>query len=136
LIFLDTNALSEIMRPKPNAIVVGWLVDNDIDLALSAVVVGEISVGTKRIRKEERSKRLANTLLSLRERYLNRIYPYDEASAIVYGDILGAASRTGRNLHSSDGIIAAIAIRHGAALATRNVKDFEFLKLKVVNAWA
>ncbi len=121
--------------PRPNAIIVVWLERHDSDLALSTIVIGEISFGIECIRQREFAPRLAKTLLKLRKHHAHRIYAFDEASALIYGEVMGEASKRGRNLRAQDGMIAAITLRHRATLATRNVKDFAGLGVKLMNPW-
>jgi predicted nucleic acid-binding protein len=135
VIFLDTNVVSEVMRPKPAEAVLLWLELNIAELALSAVVIAEISFGIERIRPAERAPRLARAFASVRERFAARILAFDEDSATIYGVIMGEASRKGRTLSMLDGMIAATAMRYSATMATRNRKDFDVLGLKVVNPW-
>jgi predicted nucleic acid-binding protein len=135
LIFLDTNLVSESVRLIPNLEIVSWLLKKDAELCLATVVLAEVAFGIGRIRPQERPKRLIGFVETLRQRFHGRIYSFDEQAAVVYGEIMGTSQLRGLQLSTPDGMIAAIAIRHGATLATRNVKDFEFLKLKVVNPW-
>lgn len=135
MILLDTNVVSEVMRLRPQRVVVEWLKHNEAELALSTVVIAEISSGIECIRPAERPPRLAIHLTAIRQQYAERLHPFDEDAALIYGVIIGEATRAGRKLSMSDGMIAATALRHNATLATRNVKDFAFLGLKVVNPW-
>jgi predicted nucleic acid-binding protein len=135
LIFLDTNVVSEIMRPEPHATVVAWLENHESDLALSTVVIAEISSGIERIRLAERAPRLAGAFASARRRFAMRIHAFDEESALIYGSLIGEAARKGHPAAVTDGMIAAIALRHRATLATRNTADFGFFSLQVVNPW-
>jgi predicted nucleic acid-binding protein len=136
VIFLDTNVVSETVRIEPDPTVLRWLSANEQQFFLSTVVLAEVAFGIERIRPEERAKRLHDFVKTLRERYLGRIYSFDEECAVIYGKIMGENQRAGRTLSTPDGMIAAIALRHNATLATRNVRDFETLKLKTVNPWA
>ena len=135
MIFLDTNVVSETVRSQPDPRVLQWLKANDAELALSSIVLAEIAFGVARIRPPERAKRLEGFVGSLRDHFKGRIHGFDERSAVIYGEIMGAAQLTGQGLSTADGMIAAIAFSHKAALATRNVRDFAFLKMKVVNPW-
>ena len=135
MIFLDTNVVSEVMRPIPFAAVLAWLARNDGELALSAVVIAEISFGIERLRPAERAARLARSFGDIRQHYSTRIFPLDEAAALIYGAIMGEASRQSRPLSPPDAMIAAIALRHNAALATRNTAHFRFEGLRIVNPW-
>jgi hypothetical protein len=136
VILLDTNVVSEVMRPKPDQNVIDWLTRFDPELALPVIAIAEIAHGIERIRPAERAPRLAKTFDELRKRYAGRILAFDERAAMIYGVIMGDASRTGRNLGPLDGMVAAIALRHRAALATRNTRDFNFLELRVTDPWS
>jgi hypothetical protein len=135
VILLDTNVVSEVMRPKPDQNVIDWLTRFDSELALPAIAIAEIAHGIERIRPAERAPRLARTLDGLRKHYEGRVLAFDERAAMIYGVIMGDASRKGQNLGPLDGMIAATAVRHRAALATRNTRDFGFLELRVIDPW-
>jgi predicted nucleic acid-binding protein len=135
LIFLDINVVSEVMRLRPQKAVVEWLRQHEAELALSTVVIAEISSGIECMRPAERPPRLAGHLAAIRRQYAERLHPFDEDAALIYGVIIGEATRAGRKLSMADGMIAATALRHNAALATRNVEDFAFLGLEVMNPW-
>jgi predicted nucleic acid-binding protein len=136
LIFVDTNVVSETVRIEPDQKVLNWLATHEQQLHLSSVVLAEVAFGIERIRPEERAKRLLGFVATLRERYQGRIANFDEDCAVIYGNIMGEAKRKGRVIATPDGMIAAITLRHNAALATRNISDFEILKLKTVDPWA
>ena len=136
MILVDTNVIAETMRPRPDRRVVAWLVTHDADLALSAVVVGEIAYGIEKIRHDERSQRLLGNLSSWRQRFASRILAYDDAAALIYGRLMGTAKLQGRVVGAPDGMIAATALKHGAAVATRNVEHFQFEGLQVIDPWA
>lgn len=135
MIFLDTNVVSELMRPLPHEQVVDWLTTHETKTALSAVVIAEISYGIERIRPEERSRRLARTLHSLIGRHADRLYSFDDRAALIYGKLADASSRRGRPISVLDGMIAATALRFNGQLATRNVTHFAFEGLRLVNPW-
>jgi predicted nucleic acid-binding protein len=135
LIFLDTNVVSELSRQRPNTIVLDWVDVHDRELALSSVVIGEISYGVEQVRKAERAPRLANAVDSLRRRFAGRIFGFDEETAPIYGRIMGEAKRQGRAMSVSDGMIAAIALQHDASLATRNTQHFKVSNLRLVDPW-
>jgi predicted nucleic acid-binding protein len=135
LIFLDTNVVSEVMRARPDPKVVEWLAVHAVDLAISTILFAEISFGIAKIRPSERSPRLTKHLEEIQHAYSGRIHNFDLDAALIYGDIMGRSARAGQSVQVPDGMIAAIALRHGAAVATRNVKDFEALGVKVVNPW-
>jgi predicted nucleic acid-binding protein len=135
LIFLDTNVVSETLRKAPESAVVAWLVRYDSELAMSTVTIAEIAFGIRKIRPEQRAKRLEEGLASWRHRFADRIFPFTEASALAYGDIMSEALRQGRRMTAPDGMIAAIARVNGGRLATRNVADFGTTGLALVSPW-
>ena len=135
MIFLDTNVVSELVKPQPTAQIISWLTKNDQALALSTVVLAEITYGIEKIRPDERAHRLAGFPAELQRRYAGRLYAFDEGSALLYGVLMGHARRRGRILATADGMIAAIALRHQGELATRNVDDFVLPNLVVRNPW-
>lgn len=135
MIFLDTNVLSETMQRAPEPRVLRWLDAHSSDLATSAVVIGEVRFGLERIRHDERSPRLRAGFEQWLGRLRNRIFPYDRVSAEIYGVLTGAASLRGLTMSPPDGMIAAIALQHGAALATRNTRHFSFIGLPLIDPW-
>jgi predicted nucleic acid-binding protein len=135
LIFVDTNVISETLKKAPDAAVLAWLVRNDAELALPTVAIGEIAFGIQKIRPDERANRLEQGLSEWRHRFAGRIFGLTEEAALVYGEIMGRASRQGRGMSAPDGMIAAIARVNGARLATRNLSDFGSAGLDLVSPW-
>jgi predicted nucleic acid-binding protein len=135
VIFLDTNVISEAARPKPDAQVISWLSAQDPSLALSAVALAEIAFGIARTPEAERARRLSQFLEAVRARFAGRIFAFDEECAVIYGTLMASRSRSGRPMAVPDGMIAAIALRHRATLATRNESDFAEIGLAIINPW-
>lgn len=135
MIFLDTNVVSELVKPQPNTKVIEWLTKHDLSLAISTIVLAEITYGIEKIRPDERARRLEGFPAELQRRYQGRFYNFDQESALLYGVLMGHSRRQGRVLSTADGAIAAIAQRHNGELATRNVDDFVLPKLVVRNPW-
>ena len=135
MIFLDTNVVSELVKPQPDAKVIVWLTKHDLSLALSTVVLAEITYGIEKIRPDERARRLEGFPAELQRRFRGRLYHFDAESALLYGVLMGHSRRQGHILSTADGMIAAIAVRHQAEIATRNVQDFMLPNLTVHNPW-
>ena len=135
MIFIDTNVVSEIMRPEPDSAAMTWLKRNEDALALSTIVIAEISFGIECIRPAERSHRLEQTFRSLRRRLDDRIFYFDEISALAYGDFCGRRKLNGEPVAITDGMIAAVSLRHKSSLATRNTKHFLHSGLRLINPW-
>jgi toxin FitB len=134
VIVLDTNVLSEPLRPRPDRAVVQWL-GAQSDVAVTAVTVGELYVGVRLLPQGKRREELLLAIETALERHSGRVLAYDEPSARIYARLQEARRASGRPLTVEDGMIAAIALCHGALLATRNVDDFGDLGLDVIDPW-
>ena len=134
MILLDTNVLSELTRTLPEPRVVRWLEENDPLLALPSVTLAELRYGIARLPPGRRRTSLLDFWSKTRERFVGRIYSFDERAAEAYGDP-AAAERIGRRLNVADGQIAAIAKVHRMTIATRDEHDFAASGVPVVNPW-
>ena len=126
---------SELVKPQPDPKVIAWLTSHDLSLALSTIVLAEITYGIEKIRPDERARRLEGFPAELQRRYVGRLYSYDQECALLYGVLMGHSRRQGRILSTADGMIAATTLRHQGELATRNVDDFVLPNLIVHNPW-
>lgn len=135
MIFLDTNVVSETLKRTPDATVLRWLEKHDAELALSTVVIAELTFGIEKIRPNERALRLSAGLDAWRSRFAGRIFALTEEAAIAYGVLMGSAVRNGRPMSAPNGMIAAIAQVQGCPLATRNVADFRNTGITVDDPW-
>jgi predicted nucleic acid-binding protein len=135
LIFLDTNVVSETLRKSPDRAVIAWLARYDAELALPTVTIAEIAFGIRKIRPDQRARRLEQGLLLWRHRFADRIFGLTEEAALAYGDLMGDAARQGVAMSAPDGMIAAIARINGGRLATRNLADFKMTGLDLVSPW-
>jgi predicted nucleic acid-binding protein len=136
MIVLDTNVMSETMRRTPMGRILDWIEANDSAICLSTVAIAEIAYGIFKIAPQERSPRWEHRLNEWRQRYGERTFSFDDEAADLYGRIMGRATLAGRSIEPIDGMIAATALRHGAALATRNVAHFQIDGLTVIDPWA
>ncbi len=136
MIFLDTNVVSETLKRTPDPAVMAWLVRFDIELALSTVAIAEVAYGIEKIRPDQRSQRLERGLAEVRRHFADRIYPFTEQAALIYGELMGERTRSGRPMSVPDAMIAAIARTHRGRLATRNLADFAGSGLELISPWA
>jgi predicted nucleic acid-binding protein len=136
-LLLDTNVLSEVTRPAPDARVLDWLDGLDEDRSfISVVSIAEIRRGVALMDEGRKREALAEWLArDLPQRFEQRVLPVDEPVALAWGDLMGLAKRRGRGLSSMDGLIAATAMAQGLTLATRNTKDFEGFGLELFDPW-
>ena len=138
MILLDTNVLSEFMRPRPEMCVVQWLDGQRADtLHTSAVSQAEIELGLALMPDGKRQHELATSAKAMfEEDFAGRCLPFDAAAASHYAHLVAACSRMGRPISVEDAQIAAIALAGGMALATRNTRDFESITgLALINPW-
>jgi len=138
MIILDTNVISEPLRPNGDPSVLNWLDQQDIEtLFLTAVTVGELRFGIAALPSGRRRHRLEDEferhILSLFE---GRVLPFDESVTTAYAEIRAKARSTGKAIGVADAFIAAIAAHHGFTIATRDVAPFEFAGIPVINPWS
>ena len=135
MIVLDTNLLSEPLRRDPEPVVLEWLAHSSEVFALSAVSVGELLTGVHLLPIGRRREALSEAIESLLESFAGAVLNYDEGAARAYAELNELSRNAGRSMGVEDGMIAAICIANGAALATRNFKDFDGLGIDLVNPW-
>ena len=138
MILLDTNVLSELMRPAPAAAVENWMsAQPAAGMFISAITEAELRYGLALLPEGQRQRRLlAQAEAMLAEDFAGRILPFDSAAAAAYVPIAAARRLSGRPISQADAQIAAIAASRGAVLATRNVTDFEGCGITVLDPWA
>ena len=135
---LDTDLVSEWIKPHPNAGVVAWLADADEDrVFISVVTLAELRHGVERLAVGQRRKRLNEWLQGeLLIRFDARILPVDAAVADAWGRIVAHREAFGRPIGAMDAFIAATAQIHNLTLATRNQTDFTSSVDAIVNPWS
>jgi len=137
MIVLDTNVVSELMRPAPANEVVAW-VDRQptVDLWLTAITSAELLYGIARLPDGHRKSRLAEKAEAMIEDdFDRRILPFDQTAAVHYADIVARRELAGRPISTADAQIAAICRSHGAVVATRNQRDFDAVGIGAVDPW-
>ena len=137
MIVLDTNILSELMRPKPTSRVTDWVASRpSVEFFTTTITRAEILYGLALLPAGKRREALNDVARDIFNQDLaGRVLPFDSAAADVYAEIAAGRRRGGRAISQFDAQIAAIALSRGADLATRNASDFEDLGLRVHNPW-
>ncbi len=138
MIVLDTNVISEVMRPTPDASVLAWLRAQPVEtLTVTSITLAEISYGLHRLPSGRRRLGLEEKFQTFIEKgFAERILPFDAASASLYGEIVTGRERAGRPMDALDAMIAAIVRARKATLATRNGADFADCGIDFLNPWA
>lgn len=136
-ILLDTNVLSELMRPVPNQQVLMWLDgQSSNDVFVTAIAQAELYYGLALLPEGRRRQDLTQVIDQMFALdFRDRVWPFDGEAARVYGHLAATRKRQGRPISQSDAQIASIARTRGAALATRNISDFDDCGLALINPW-
>jgi predicted nucleic acid-binding protein len=135
-VLLDTCVLSELYKPNPIESVknvLNSIADNHV--YLSVITIGELKKGIGLLPSSHRKNALENWFYGIENHYYQKILPIDAETASIWGEITAKAQKQGLTLATSDGLISATAIRHGLHLMTRNVKDFDFTGVLLLNPW-
>lgn len=137
MMVLDTNVLSEALKPLPSVAVLDWLASQEPSSVFTTTITqAEILYGIETLPAGKRRMRLLAALKKMfAGEFEGRILPFDEDAARAYAGIVAARDAAGRPISQFDAMIAAIARSHRAAVATRNTADFEHCGIDVVNPW-
>lgn len=137
MILLDTNVVSEAIKPEPHASVRDWLDAQAAQtLFLSSVTIAELMFGVGALPRGKRKANLAAALEGVLELFEARILSFDTEAARRYGDLAVRARAAGKGFPTPDGYIAAIAAAHGFAVASRDASAFAAAGLTVIDPWA
>ncbi len=137
MIVIDTNILSELMKPTPSKRVVTWMAAQPAQsLYTTSITQAEILHGVMLLPSGRRRRAFETAAEEMfREEFAGRVLSFGSDAALPYARIAVDRRRAGRPISQFDAQIAAIARSTGAAVATRNVTDFEGLGLDLVNPW-
>ena len=127
---LDTNAISEWQKPRPNRGVLAWMAATDEGrLFLSVVTLAELRYGIERMTIGGRRRRYEQWLeYELPLRFEGRILPVDPVVADMWGKVVARAASAGRPINATEAFLAATAEAHSLTLITRNTKHFTVLQ--------
>lgn len=137
MIVLDTNVVSELTRLAPDPNVLAWI-DRQFreNLFVTAITEAELRYGVARLPAGQRRNQLDQANAGMFNQYFpGRILPFDSASAAEYAEIRVHRQSIGRPIQPFDCAIAAIARQYGAAVATRNTRDFADCGIPLINPW-
>lgn len=136
MILLNTNVVSEAMKPQPDPAVRDWLDAQSAEtLYLSSVTVAELLFGIGVLPDGQRKAKLTAAVDGLLALFDGRILAFDTAAAQHYADLAVRARAAGRGFPTPDGYIAAIAVARGFLVATRDVSAFLAGNVPTINPW-
>jgi toxin FitB len=136
MIVVDTNVVSELMRPAPAVAVQEWVRGHDArQLCTTAVTVAEVRYGIERLPDGRRKELLRAAAEEIFETFAEQVLPFDLAAAEQYALVVSQRDRLGLPVDGFDAQIAAICRVRGAALATRNMADFQKTGIELINPW-
>ena len=131
---VDANVLSEVTKLAPNESVIAWLRENERELAVDPVILGEIRFGILLLPRGRRRRRLEQWFDAGIRRLL--CLPWEAETGLRWAQLLAALRASGRAMPVKDSLIAATALVHGLAVATPNRDDFEKAGLDIVDPFA
>lgn len=133
---IDTCVLSEVQRPAPDPSVRHWLAEQpETTLHPSVLTLAELHGGVIRLPAGQRRTALAAWMRQIQAMHSTRVLGMGMETAELWKELTWTARTRGAQLPAVDGLIAATAVRHGLAVVTRNVRDFEASGVEVFNPW-
>jgi toxin FitB len=136
MIILDTNVVSELMRPEPAPQVANWARGRDRrELRTKTIMLAEVRYGIARLPNGRRKQVLLAAADDIFTAFEDQVLPVDTAAAENYAVIASGRERAGKPIASFDVLIAAVCRSRGAALATRNASDFEGTGIEIIDPW-
>ncbi len=138
MIVLDTNVISELMRPEPHLGVFTWIAAQPrSQLYTTHINQAEILFGIAALPEGRRRTALAEAARALfTEDFAEHVLPFGDAAARCYADLVVTRRRAGHPIEGFDALIAATALAAGASVATRDTAGFEGCGLVLINPWA
>jgi predicted nucleic acid-binding protein len=136
VIVFDTNVISELMRSEPSSVVVDWVRSRTAsELYTTSITLAEIRHGIERLPDGSRRQLLRTVADEVFATFEEQVLPFDAEAATRYATVMCERDRAGLPIDGFDAQIAAICRSHGAALATRNLKDFHGTGIEVIDPW-
>jgi len=136
MIIVDTNVVSELMKPTPSEAVIEWVgARAGTELFTTSITLAEILYGIARLPDGRRKQFLSTTSSELFAAFEDQVLPFDSTAAKHYSEVVQGRDQLGLPIDGFDAQIASICRAHGAALATRNLKDFRHTDVNLIDPW-
>ncbi len=137
MIIVDTNVVSELMRPDPEPVVANWLrTQAREELYTTAITLAEIRYGLERLPEGRRKRLMQTTAEQVFVAFEQQVLPFDATAARHYALIASAREQAGAPIDGFDAQIASICRTYQAAVATRNLTDFHDTGIDIIDPWA
>lgn len=138
MIVLDTNVVSELMRPTPDPQVLAWVDAQPVpDLMITSITAAELRAGAALLPAGRKRDRISDHIeVLIEEMFAGSVLPFDVDSTVQYAEVINRRTRAGTPIAALDAQIAAICRQHEATLATRNLRDFVDAGVDLVDPWA
>ncbi len=135
MILADTNVLSETSASRADPQVLHWIGENLPQLYLPTPVLAELRYGCEKLPKSAKRRDLEEWLANLTIRFADRILAFDQPAAEALGAMRARLKAIGKHCPANDSYIAAMALAHTCPVATRNVSDYEWTGVALINPW-
>lgn len=136
MIILDTNVVSEAMKPEPDANVMAWLNNQSVEtLHIASITLAELLFGISALPSGKRKDMLDQALTELLELFNGRVLPFDSDAAHHYANLAVMAKTNGKGFPTPDGYIAAIAASKNFIAASRDESAFTAAGISIINPW-
>jgi predicted nucleic acid-binding protein len=135
VIILDTNVVSELMRPSPSRAVAAWVLRQQAPLVITALTLAEIRFGIARLPEGGRRATLLAAADEQFVRFRGQVLAFDAAAAEHYAELAARRERAGMPISQADAQTAAVCRARNAPLATRNTKDFVGVGIDTIDPW-
>jgi toxin FitB len=131
---VDANVLSEATKPVPHAGVVQWLINNEREIAVDPIILGEVRFGILLLPRGKRRTRLERWFDAGIQRLV--CLPWEAETGLRWAQLLAALRASGRAMPVKDSLIAATALTHDLVVATRNSNDFAKAGVRIVDPFS
>jgi toxin FitB len=137
MIIVDTNVISERLRPKPDENVLRWFRStSQHSMWTTTITAAELRAGAAILPQGKRRAELESLIVdTIDDFFIYHVLSFDKAAAEAYASVIEIRRKDGSPIQVPDAQIAAICIAEGAMLATRNTKDFDGLGITLINPW-
>jgi predicted nucleic acid-binding protein len=131
---VDTNVVSELIKRLPDPRVARWASINEQDIVTSPIVIGEVRAGILFLPQGKRRDALMEWYVKNVEQI--GVVAFDAHSAVLWSELMADMRRRGRIMPIKDSLIAASARQHDLTIATRNVEDFRYAGVRMVDPFS